>query len=236
MEPHGFDILYEQGPCLGVAKPAGLLTQAPPHIDSLERRVKAFLKARDEKPGQVYLGVPHRLDRPVSGLLLMARHVRAARRLSEQFERRLVRKIYWALLEGELERDDEQGTWTDTLRKVPDVARGEVVSAADPAGRTAVLAYRVQARQDGCTLVEIELQTGRYHQIRVQAAHRGHPVLGDVLYGATQRFGPHHTDERERAVALHARQITYYHPTTRELISLVAPLPGYWPAWLAEQS
>ncbi len=77
MEPAGFRILYEDGPCLGVWKPAGLLTQAPSHIDSLERRVKAFLKERDQRPGRVYLGVPHRLDRPVSGLLVLAKHVRA---------------------------------------------------------------------------------------------------------------------------------------------------------------
>ncbi len=75
MKPCGFDILYEEGPCLAVAKPAGLLTQAPPYIDSLERRIKEFLRLRDEKPGRVYLGVPHRLDRPVSGVLVMAKHV-----------------------------------------------------------------------------------------------------------------------------------------------------------------
>src|SRR5689334_12976722 len=111
----GFDILYEQGPCLVVNKPPGLLTQAPPGIDSLELRVKRFLKAREHQPGNVYLGVPHRVDRPVSGVIVLAKHVRAARRLSEQFEARTVRKIYWALVEGHV--TPESGTWTDQLKK-----------------------------------------------------------------------------------------------------------------------
>ena len=84
--PNGFDILYEEGPCLVVAKPGGVLTQAPPGIDSLEVRIKRFLKVRDSKPGNVYLGVPHRLDRPVSGVMVFAKHVRAARRIAEQFQ------------------------------------------------------------------------------------------------------------------------------------------------------
>src|SRR5690348_16402309 len=98
------DILYEEGPCLVVNKPAGLSTQAPPGIDSLEVRVKEFYRARrEQQEGKVYLGVPHRLDRPVSGAIVFARHVRAARRLSEQFENRLVRKLYWVCVEGTVE-------------------------------------------------------------------------------------------------------------------------------------
>ena len=100
IRPEGFDILYEEGPCLVVVKPGGVATQAPPGIDSLEVRVKEFLRVRDSKAGNVYLGVPHRLDRPVSGVMVLARHVRAARRLSDQFEARTVRKTYWAVVEG----------------------------------------------------------------------------------------------------------------------------------------
>ena len=121
MKPAGFDILYEEGPCLAVDKPGGLLTQAPPHIDSLEKRLRQYLQQRDAKPGRIYLGVPHRLDRPVSGVLLFARHVRAARRLSGQFERRMVDKRYVALLEGAL--DNDAGEWVDYIGKVPDQPR-----------------------------------------------------------------------------------------------------------------
>ena len=227
MEPDGFDILLEEGPCLVVAKPAGLLTQAPPYIDSLERRVKEFLKQRDEKPGRVYLGVPHRLDRPVSGLLVMAKHVRAARRLSEQFERRMVDKTYWALLQGNVEPDE--GTWTDSVRKIPDVAQAEVVPSDHPDGRSAVLHYRVLERRDGYVWVEIRLETGRYHQIRLQAAQRGWPVVGDLQYGAAELFGPTCEDQRQQPIALHARQLKFYHPMTREPTSVAAILPEYWP-------
>ena len=132
IRPEGFDILYEEGPCLVVVKPGGVATQAPPGIDSLEVRVKQFLRVRDSKPGNVYLGVPHRLDRPVSGVMVLARHVRAARRLSEQFEARTVRKTYWAVVEGKVSPDC--GTWTDHLRKIPDAAQVEVVAPDHPEG------------------------------------------------------------------------------------------------------
>lgn len=226
MKPDGFDVLYEEGPCLAVDKPGGLLTQAPPHIDSLERRLRHYLQQREAKPGRIYLGVPHRLDRPVSGVLLFARHVRAARRLSDQFERRMVDKRYVALVEGVLDHDT--GEWVDYLGKVPEQARAEVLAAGDPLARLARLRYRVLCRVGACTCVEIELDTGRYHQIRVQAGSRQHPVAGDFQYGAQQPFGPACSDERQRCIALHARRITFYHPMTHESRTVVAPLPDYW--------
>ena len=96
------EILYDNGPCLVVNKPAGVLTQAPAGIDSMEVRVKAFYREREEKEGNIYLGLPHRLDRPVSGAIVFARHVRAAQRLSSQFENRTVTKVYWAVVEGDV--------------------------------------------------------------------------------------------------------------------------------------
>ncbi|NLX55627.1 MAG: RNA pseudouridine synthase [Planctomycetaceae bacterium] len=226
MTPDGFAVLYEEGPCLAVDKPAGLLTQAPPHIDSLEQRLRRYLQQRDAKPGRIYLGVPHRLDRPVSGVLLFARHVRAARRLSGQFERRMVDKRYVAWLEGELAED--AGEWVDHVGKVPDQARAEMLEAGHPLARLARLRFRVLNRSDGRTCVEIELDTGRYHQIRVQAGARQHPVVGDYQYGAQQPFGPPRSDPREQCIALHARRITFYHPMTHEARTVVAPLPAYW--------
>src|SRR3954454_6847060 len=106
------DILFEDNHCLAVAKPAPLLTQGvPPGIPTLEAMVKAYLKERYRKAGNVYLGIPHRLDRPVSGVVLFARNTKAARRLAEQFQKRTVRKIYWALVEGEVQ--PEEGAWQD---------------------------------------------------------------------------------------------------------------------------
>jgi 23S rRNA pseudouridine1911/1915/1917 synthase len=228
MNPAGFDILYEQGPCLIVAKPSGVLTQAPPGIDSLEVRIKQFLKQRDDKPGRVYLAVVHRIDRPVSGVMVFAKHVRAARRLSEQFEGRLAEKTYWALVEGRVEPDE--GTWTDHLRKIDGEARSETVPPDHPEGRSAVLHYRVLERRDNWSWLEIELETGRTHQIRVQTASRGHPVLGDELYGSQTPFGPPTDDQRLRPIALHARSLKVRHPMTQELVTATAPLPEPWRA------
>lgn len=226
MLPTGFDILYEQGPCLVVNKPGGLLTQAPPEIDSLEVRVKRFLKLRGEKPGKVYLGVPHRLDRPVSGAMVLALHVRAARRLSEQFEARRVRKTYWALAAGNVE--PAEGTWTDYLRKIDGEPRTVVVDQHDPDGRLAILHYRVLGRHEHGSWLEIELETGRTHQIRVQAASRGFPLLGDIFYGSRLPFGPPTDDERQRLIALHARLLAFQHPMSNEAVSIEAPLPAAW--------
>src|SRR3974377_3399 len=112
-------ILYEDNHCLAVAKPAGLLTQGvPPGIPTLEARVKAYIKERYQKPGNVYLGIPHRLDRPVSGVMLFARNTKAARRLAQQFQKRLVAKVYWAAVEGDVQPDI--GAWEDWLLKLPE--------------------------------------------------------------------------------------------------------------------
>ena len=226
MQPSGFDILYEEGPCLMVNKPGGVLTQAPPGIDCMEVRIKRFLKQRDEKPGNVYLGTPHRLDRPVSGVMVFAKHVRAARRIAEQFEGRTVEKKYWAIVAGNVAEDS--GTWTDYVRKVPGEARSELVAEDKTEGKVAVLHFRVLDRLPfGCCL-EIELETGRTHQIRVQAASRGHAVLGDYLYGSQMPFGPQTHNERERWIALHARSLKIRHPMTKEAVQQLAPLPEAW--------
>jgi 23S rRNA pseudouridine1911/1915/1917 synthase len=220
------DILYDSGPCLVVNKPAGLLTQAPSGIDSLEVRVKAFYRERERKEGNIYLGVPHRLDRPVSGAIVFARHVRSAQRLSTQFENRTVTKVYWAFVEGDVQPDE--GTWTDYLHKRHGMAQAIVVPPDDPRGKLAVMNYRVLGRTGTGAWLEVDLETGRTHQIRVQAASRGHPVVGDTQYGSTLPFGEQFEDERLRAIALHARQLGFNHPMTGEPVDIIAPLPTAW--------
>jgi RluA family pseudouridine synthase len=209
-----------------VNKPAGLLTQAPAGIDSLEVRIKAFYKKREEKQGNIYLGLPHRLDRPASGAIVFARHARAARKLAGQFEGRMVSKIYWAVVEGNVEPDE--ATWIDHLHKRHGMAAAIVVPADDPRGKLAVLRYRVLGRRPNTTWLEVELETGRTHQIRVQAASRGYPILGDEQYGAIQPFGVQHPDARMRAIALHARQLGFSHPMTGESVNVVAPVGPAW--------
>lgn len=226
LPPKGFEILLEDGPLLAIHKPAGLLTQAPLGVDSLEFRLKQYLRQREQKTGDIYLGVPHRIDRPVSGVILFARHVRAARRLSEQFEARTIQKKYWALAGGKIA--PASGEWTDYLTKLDGEPRSILSDSRDPAAKLAVLHYRVLQPLAAATLLEIELQTGRNHQIRVQCASRGAPLLGDELYGSKVPFGPPATDPRERLIGLHARSIAFRHPMTGAEVEVVAPLPSYW--------
>jgi RluA family pseudouridine synthase len=227
MDP-GFDILYEDGPCLVIGKHAGVLTQAPRGVDSLEVRIKEFLKQRDGGSEDVYLGLPHRLDRPASGVMIFAKDYNTTRRLGEQFEKRKVHKVYWACAQGQI--TPETGTWEDFLYKIPGEARAVVVGPDHPQGRTAVLHYRVLATAAWCTWLEITLETGRTHQIRVQASSRGYPLLGDAQYGATVPLGIQYEDVRLRPIGLHARSLTFRHPVSKEPVTVTAPAPEYWPA------
>ncbi len=226
MEDHGFQILYEQGPCLAVNKPSGVLTQAPPGIDSLEQRIKNFIFKRGHPYETVYLGIPHRLDRPASGAMVFCTKRRAARRLAEQFEERVVNKIYWACVEGQVEA--EEGTWEDYILKVPGKAQAEVVGAGIAQSRQAVLHYRVLGVGAWGSWLEIRLETGRTHQVRVQAASRGHPLLGDAQYGSEIPFGRQYEDLRLRAIALHAHLLEFKHPMSKEMVSITAPVDENW--------
>ena len=227
MPDFGFHILHEDGPCLAVCKPPGLATQAPPGIASLEVRIMAFLKDRDNPPNDVYLGVPHRLDRPASGAIVFATRRKAAQKLSRQFEHRTVKKLYWVCVERQ--PDPPAGTWQDCLRKVYGKPLAEVVPPDHPEARLAVLHYRTLVSADWGSWLEIQLETGRTHQIRIQAASRGHSVLGDFQYGAKTPFGPQYDDERLRAIALHARVLEFEHPTSKIRISVTAAVPEFWP-------
>jgi 23S rRNA pseudouridine1911/1915/1917 synthase len=222
-------VLYEDIYLIAVNKPAPLLTQAPPFIPSLEGMVKAYLKAKHAKPAGVYLGIPHRLDRPVSGVIVFARNTKAARRLHAQFQEHSVRKVYWAAVEGEVQ--PEAGVWDDWVKKVQEEARTVRAAEGEPGAKLATLEYRVVQRlPGGHTLVEFTPLTGRMHQLRVQAAWRGHPVFGDMTYGSTHAFGPPAELPRDRVIALHARSLTFAHPSTKQPMTLVAPLPAYWAA------
>ena len=244
---HGFgwSVLLEDGPVLAVDKPAGLLTQAPPGVPSLEAEVKSWLKQRFDKSGNVYLGIPQRLDRVVSGVIVFARNSKAAARLAEQFEKRQVRKVYWAVIAGQPTPED--GLLHDWLLKLPEQSRAEVVSAETPGARECRLSYRVlttrETEQWGvCSLLEVEPHSGRMHQIRVQLASRGWPILGDKQYGSTQRFldppheaplsakaGDTQSDPRAEPIALHARSLTFQHPVRYDSLTVTAPPPSYWP-------
>ena len=225
--PH-LDVICEDGPVIAVNKPSGLITQgAPQGVDSLVAQVKAYLKAAYDKPGNVYLGVPHRLDRPVSGVVVFSRNSKCAARLSEQFAKRQVKKIYLAVLE----RPPEQaaGELEDWIYRIPDQSRVEISSHDHPDAKIARLKYRTLDVAKGKALVEVELGTGRMHQIRIQFGSRGCPVVGDEQYGATMSVPGFSSAGRSLApIALHAQHLTILHPVRYDELPITAPTPKWW--------
>lgn len=224
-------VLHDSAGVLAVAKPAGLPTQAPPGVDSAESIVRRWrfgsaAVGGGRHPGG-FLGVPHRLDRPVSGVLLFATTPRAARQLSRQFARRQVTKCYLALLEVTAAGPQSLAagdaiSWVNFVRKVADAPRAEIVAADAEGAREAVTTGRVVAVSDGVARVELVPATGRMHQLRVQAAARGLPVLGDVLYGGT---GAAAHDVRTQAIALHAWRIAFGDPDSGLPVEVTCPPP-----------
>lgn len=229
--------LFEASGVVALDKPAGLPTQAPPGIASVEAWLRGHL-ARPQPSQSPYVGVPHRLDRPVSGVLLMATTPRAARKLSRQFERRQVAKTYLAILAP---ADPEASSlfdaggsveWRNQIEKVPDEPRAQIVAEPGPMAREAVTHARLLGRLSaGRIMVELRPLTGRMHQLRLQAVSRDLPVVGDELYGTAGQiaFGPPCEDPRARPIALHAWRIVYADPDTGREVVAEAPLPEFWP-------
>lgn len=220
------DVLFEDNHCLVLAKPAGLPVQGDASNDpSLFDLAKSWLKQKYQKPGNVYVGLVHRLDRPVSGVLLLAKTSKAAGRLSEQFRAGLVSKTYWAIVE--CRPANESDTLEDFIVKDNATNRVRIVPAGSEGARRCLLDYRVLASRGGRSLLEVRPRTGRSHQIRVQLASRRHPIVGDLRYGSRVRLPCSDGGSR---IALHARVIAFDHPVKRERIEVVAPTPGDWPA------
>lgn len=198
-------VYFEDSHLLVVSKPGGWLTQPNGSAEeSLEDRLKAWLKVRDQKGGGVFLHALHRLDRPASGLVLFAKSAKALRRLNAH-ERLLIRqKIYQVFVEGNWQ--ESEGTLTHWL--VHGEHRAHVVAPGTAGAKQAVLDYRVLGRTENGTQLEVTLRTGRYHQIRCQFAHEGYPILGDSRYGSRQFFLPAGT------IALHHAFLQIEHPVT----------------------
>jgi 23S rRNA pseudouridine1911/1915/1917 synthase len=221
------EVLYEDNHCLAVNKPAGLLSQGDKSGEpSLVDVAAHYLKTRYAKPGNVFVGLLHRLDRPASGVMLLAKTGKAAARLSEQFRSRTISKLYWAIVAGAPSADF--GIWIDVLTKDTRANRASARGTADEAraGKEASVEFRVLDRWPFRSKLELQPRSGRSHQLRVQLASRGIPILGDIKYGSKLRLKA--LDRRLR-IALHARQITFTHPTQREAITVVAPVPADWP-------
>lgn len=212
------DILYEDNHLLVVNKAAGQLVQADPTGDpALEDEVKAFIKRRDRKAGNVFLGVVHRIDRPVSGLVLLAKSRKALVRLNETVRDRRIRKTYWAVVEHSPE--EPEGTLRHYIARNPRTNRSYAHDTPRGDAKEAVLHYRVLVRGTHYTLLEVDLVTGRHHQIRCQLSRIGCPIRGDLKYGASR-------SNRDGGISLHARSIELPHPVRREPLKVTAPVPS----------
>lgn len=224
------DVLYEDNHVIVVNKRPGELVQPDPTGDpALEDTVKAYLKAKYNKPGAVFLGVVHRIDRPVGGAVLLARTSKALVRLNEQLKQRRFQKIYWAIVENQPEQPagelhhylvrNGRSNKTVAYNMLQQVPKGMQQEAKE-----AILRYKLLASSDRYHLLEIELLTGRHHQIRCQLSKIGCPIKGDLKYGASR-------SNRDGGISLWARRLTFEHPVTHQEITVEAPTPSQDTLW-----
>lgn len=211
------DILYEDNHIIAVKKKAGDISQGDITGDKpLGDYVKDYIKVKYNKPGEVFLGVIHRLDRPTSGLIIFARTSKALTRMTKAFKNRSIDKVYWALV-----RDANlptQGACDNYLWKDEKKNKSFVVEANKKGAKQAKLSFEVLKQVDKYQLVQCHLETGRHHQIRVQLSHLKAPIIGDNKYGYTRA-------NRDKSIHLHCRSMSFEHPTTNEQITIVSPLP-----------
>lgn len=210
---HELKVLYEDNHLIAVYKPHGVLTQGDSSGElSLMDIVKEYLKNKYGKPGNVYLGLVHRLDKGTGGVVLFAKTSKAASRLSESFRERDIEKMYEAWVEGEPPRAAE---WSDRIQWDDDNHKA-IPSEDGKIGRDALLGYEVEERKRGMTRVRIRLHTGRKHQIRFQFSRRGFPVVGDRKYGASQTFP-------DPGIALACVGLVVKHPTQKNPVAIMLP-------------
>lgn len=211
------NVLYEDNHIIIINKRAGEIVQGDKTGDpSLCDTLKQFLKEKYNKPGNVFVGLPHRLDRPVSGIVVFAKTSKALERLNEMFRTSSVKKIYWAITKNRPPKEENELIhWILRNEKMnKSFAHAKEVKGS----KQALLHYRHIASSQNYNLVEVELKTGRHHQIRCQLSAIGCPIKGDLKYGA-KRSNP------DGSISLHARQIEFIHPVSKRPITVVAPVP-----------
>lgn len=221
---HPNDILFEDNHLIVVNKRCGDLVQPDPNGDSaLENEIKAFIKVRDNKPFDVFLGVVHRIDRPVSGVVLFAKTSKALARMNEMIRGGQISKKYWAVVENRPQA--ESGELVHYILRDGKSNRSYCYNTPKGDAKRAVLRYAVLGASERYTLVEVELLTGRHHQIRAQLSKIGCPIKGDLKYGA-KRSNPN------GGISLHSRSMSFIHPVRKENISIEAPVPTDDNLWL----
>jgi len=211
------EILYEDNHLIAVYKKSSDLAQADKTGDEpLENAVKKYIARKYNKPGDVYLGVVHRLDRPVSGILLFARTSKALERLNEIFRTRQVKKVYFAIVK---ERPPaEEGVLKNFIKKNEAQNKSYVYDSEVKGSKEATLSYKIIGRSERFYLLEIELHTGRHHQIRAQLAKAGCPIKGDLKYGFSR-------SNEDGSISLFARKLEFIHPVRKEPVSITAHFP-----------
>ena len=211
-------VVYEDNHIIIVNKTASEIVQGDKTGDvPLSETVKQYLKEKYHKPGNVFIGVTHRLDRPVSGLVVFAKTSKALSRLNEMFKNSEVKKTYWAIVkQTPAETEDELVNYLVRNEKQN---KSYAYDTEKPGSKKAILHYRLIARSDNYSLLEVDLKTGRHHQIRCQLAKMGCPIKGDLKYGFP-RSNP------DGSICLHARRVRFVHPVSKELIDVVAPVPS----------
>lgn len=215
-------ILYEDNHVIVVNKLPSEIVQGDKTGDAtLPDAIKAYLKEKYNKPGNVFCGVVHRLDRPTSGAVIFARTSKALERLNAQFREKETNKVYWAIVENKPEK--ASGRLVHYLRKNESQNKSYVVDAKTNGAKEAILSYKLIQSSERYHLLEIELETGRHHQIRSQLAAIGCIIKGDLKYGAKR-------SNEDGSICLHARRISFTHPTIKEMIEIIAPVPdiGIW--------
>lgn len=215
---NNLQVLYEDNHLIVVNKRAGDIVQGDKTGDvPLSEVVKEYLKEKHQKPGNVYLGVVHRLDRPTSGVVLFAKTSKALPRLNKLFAEKKTEKTYWAVVKNPPPK--ETGTLIHFLKRNPKQNKSYAHSKEVPDSKKAILHYRTIKKLDNYTVLEIDLETGRHHQIRAQLAAIGCSIKGDLKYGF-DRSNP------DSSIHLHARKLSLIHPVKKEPISCVAPPPS----------
>jgi 23S rRNA pseudouridine1911/1915/1917 synthase len=211
------DIIYEDNHVLVVNKKASDIVQGDKTGDeTLPDKIKSYLKDKYQKPGNVFCGVVHRLDRPTSGAVVFARTSKALERLNKQFREKETNKIYWAIVEKKPEISE--GTLVHFLKKNEKQNKSYASLVETPGSKKAILHYQLIASSDRYFLLEVKLETGRHHQIRCQLAAIGCIIKGDVKYGAKR-------PNEDGSICLHARKLDFIHPTTKENLSFFADVP-----------
>ena len=212
------EVLFEDNHLLIVNKKSGDIVQGDKTGDKpLSEVVKEYIKEKYNKPGDVFLGVVHRLDRPTSGIIIFARTSKALERLNKMLRDRVISKTYWAIIKNNPKKVKD--TLIHFLKKNPKNNKSTVFTKKTEGSKKAILHFSIKKKLDNYSLLEIDLETGRHHQIRAQLSFIGSPIKGDLKYGASR-------SNKDGSIHLHARTINFTHPVSKKTITIIAPIPN----------